>query len=138
MLQADTQVSAELFRQSENKVGPGDCLLLPCSPGDRTRSPGDSSADSSSKGSTTQLYESKCPLPDDVTPKVGCILLAGYWLIFSIKLDTINILINAQTASHKRFVYCPFVPAFLSHLGSSHQPGIILNDTLPVWIKALQ
>lgn len=70
------------------------CLLLPCSPGDRTHTLRGSSSDSSSKGSTTQLCESKCaPCRRDSkgNNKVGYILFPGYWLIFSINLDIINI-----------------------------------------------
>lgn len=66
MLHSDTKVSVELFKQPENRVGGGSgspatvCLLLPRSPGDRTHTLRDGSSDSSSKGSTTQLCESKC------------------------------------------------------------------------------
>lgn len=65
ILHKDMQVSVELFKQSWNKVGKEDglerlCLLLPCSPSDRTLTLRDSSSDSSSKGSTIQLCESKC------------------------------------------------------------------------------
>ena len=82
-------------------------------------SPRDGSSDSSSKGSSTQLYETKCALlawlGKEGKNKVGYILFSGDWLIFSIKLDIINIALLAGAFQHitqtpnldlKTIVYC--------------------------------
>lgn len=67
-------------------------------------SPRDGSSDSSSKGSSTQLYETKCALlawlGKEGKNKVGYILFSGDWLIFSIKLDIINIALLAGAFQH--------------------------------------